>query len=690
MKKSFIFLISLFFFITGLSLRAQNKAILPVPQNLQWGKEKFQLSGAKIFVSADLFSREQKAIDQFIDYVQGNTGSKLAIIYSEDPSVKMITLKSNSEGSVLPMPGDKAGKESREAYNIDVKSNKIEVSANSDAGLFYALQTLQQLVTPEEKNSYIPEVSIEDYPQFAYRGVMMDFSHGGLLTEAEIKNQIDLLAKWRNNQYYFYNEVSIEMKGYPLINYNACYSREQIKRIVAYSREKHMDVIPFVNFYGHLHELLRLEKYTSLGIGKYGHDLDPSNPGVQTLLKDWIKQYTEIFPTPFIHVGFDETWETERLTIERPEIKPKELYLKQINFVAKTLQSYGKTVMLWTDITKNHPDIMSEFPKDVIPVIWEYSPSPTAFPQWLKPVQKEKLPFFVQSAVDNWGNVYSGAYVSYGNIEACLKVCRDEKALGYITSIWTDAVQPQLRNTWLYMAYGAAGAWQKDKMDRKEFLDSYCRMMYPGISESMKQGFSKMEESEAYLAKCVGGHTILEMFGDPFSAHFLKNTATHYADFKNSRAAAESAFEYFSDALNAKTKDSSFIKSMLHNARMEHYASSRFIWAKTIVDRWNWPYDSIMQGKKDYIMYYDVNYSTHGLTVDMMDWCTELKEEYRQAWLAEYMPYRLGTMLGRFDTEYALWRDIYNKIQFYRFHHDAKLPRGKFEDLFLDNKKIDG
>lgn len=666
-----------------MGLSAQNRTIMPVPQSVQWGKEKFQISGAKVYVSPDLYSREQKSIDQFISQVQQATGIKLSTIYSLDQSANLIVLKSNSQGSELALPGDKTGKESREAYKISVKANRIEINANSDAGLLYALQTLEQLVTTEEKNNYFPGVEIEDYPQFAYRGVMMDFSHGGLLTESEIKSQIDFLAKWRNNQYYFYNEVSIEMKGYSLINYNACYSQEQIKRIVAYGREKHVDVIPFVNFYGHLHELLRLEKYTSLGIGKYGHDLDPANPGVQTLLKDWIKQYAEIFPTPFIHIGFDETWETERLTIEKPEIKPKELYLKQINFVTKTLQEYGKTVMVWTDITKNHPDIMKEFPKEIVPVIWEYSPSASAFPRWLKPVQEEKLPFFVQSAVDNWGNVYTGANMSYGNIEMCLKVCRDEKAIGYITSVWTDAVQPQLRNTWLFMAYGAIGAWQKGPMDRNEFLESYCKMMYPGIAEQMKQGFTKMAESEALLAKCVGGHTILEMFSNPFSAHFLKNTDNHYANFKNSRAAAESAFEYFAEALQAKTKDSSFVKSMIHNSRMEHYAASRFLWAKTLVDRWNWKYDSVMQGKKDYIMYYDANYSTHGLTVDMMDWCTELKEEYRQAWLAEYTPYRLGTMLGRFDTEYALWRDIYNQIQFHRFHHDAKVPRGKFEDLFL-------
>jgi N-acetyl-beta-hexosaminidase len=145
-----------------------------------------------------------------------------------------------------------------------VSKNKVLVNAKSDAGIFYAMQTLEQMIISDKTNSYIPGTEIDDYPEMAYRGVMVDFSHGGLLTVQEIMNQIDFLARWKMNQYYFYNEVSIEIKGYPLINYNACYSQEQIKKIVSYARKKHIDVIPFVNFYGHLHELLRLEKYEGL------------------------------------------------------------------------------------------------------------------------------------------------------------------------------------------------------------------------------------------------------------------------------------------------------------------------------------------------------------------------------------------------------------------------------------------
>ena len=668
------------------TLNGQNPVLLPAPAKVSWGNEKFSLEGSKILIYGDLLEREQAAISGLINFISENTGLSINTTFIDEPGVKSIVLKSEQAGSVVAVPDESTGPGSRESYQVTVTAGKVTVNAKTDAALLYALQTLSQMIVCDGEESYIPGAEIDDYPIMAYRGVMVDLSHGGLLTENEIKNQIDFLARWKMNQYYFYNEVSIEMKGYPLINYNACYSQDQIKRIIAYARQKHIDVIPFVNFYGHLHELIRLEKYAALGIGKYGHDLDPRDPGVQALLKDWIKQYAEIFPSPFIHIGFDETWETERLKTEDPSIRPAELYLAQLDFVTKTLKGYGKKVMLWTDISNNYPDIISQFPKDLIPVLWEYSDNPESVNKWLTPVKKEKLPFFVQSAVDSWGNVYPAADYTFENIDICLKTCRDEKAIGYITSVWTDAVQPLLRNTWLFMAYGSAGAWQKEPIDRKSFTDNYCRLMYRGISGLMSDAFKKMSESEDFLARCLGRHTLSEMWENPFSSYHLKNTDLHLEDYKSARIAAETAQEKLFEALNYGSEDSTFIKTMLLNCRQLDYTATRFLWAKSIVDRWNWIYDLKSKGKKDYVMFYDINYSTHGLIADMMDYCTEIKEEYRKGWLSENMSYRMGTITGRFDSEYLIWRNLYLKIAEYNNHKEEKTPRAKFEKLFLNTK----
>jgi hexosaminidase len=662
---------------------AQMHPLMPIPQKIGYGDGKFLLSNAVIILPKEFSSEDKKAIHEFISFVKQRTGVALAIKNGGAISASSLVFKNNNKGSALPTPHDVIGSQSREAYQIKVSPKKITVTGNSSAGIYYALQTLRQLVVAENKNSFIPEVDIDDYPSLSYRGIMMDVAHGGLPTEEEIKKQIDFLSKWKMNQYYLYSEVSIELQGYPLLNYNANYSREEIKRIIDYAKERHIDVIPFIELYGHLHELLRIEKYSKLAIGKYGHELDPRNPAVKELMKDWLKQYAELFPSPFFHIGFDETWETVRMSLDTDTtLKPDKLYLDQLDFVTSALEGYGKKVMLWTDITETYPKILSQFPKKVIPVVWEYSSDTAAMNNWIRPVVKEHFPFFIQSAVDNWQDLYTDENYTYNNIDLCIKSAKDNNAIGYITSVWSDAVQTLQRNSWMFMAYGSIAAWQHQRINRNEFISNYSQIEYPGISTLMDKAFNKLAESQTYLEKATGQrHTLTGMWADPFSSAALKNTNAHVDDYEKTRLAAETAAESFINALQNKSGDSNMIKTLLVNSRLLEYAATRFLWAKNIVDRW----DNYIaaKGKKDsWVMYYDIDYSAHGFITDMEDYCAELKEEYRRAWLSENKPYRLGTMLGRFDSEYSFWRNLYLKVRDYEDHNKIDKQPKKFEELF--------
>ena len=129
---------------------------------------------------------------------------------------------------------------------------------------------------------------------------------------AEIKRQIDFLARWKGNQYYFYSELSIELKGYPLINPGARYTQEQVREIIRYARERHVDVVPCLEFYGHLHDLFRIERYGDLAALPHGGDLNPRDPRMQRMVEDWVGQMAALFPSPWFHIGLDEPWELER------------------------------------------------------------------------------------------------------------------------------------------------------------------------------------------------------------------------------------------------------------------------------------------------------------------------------------------------------------------------------------------
>ena len=260
----------------------------------------------------------------------------------------------------LPIPGESAGPDSRESFSIKVTPTGAEVQGRSSAAVYYGAQTLLQLVEGGGAEARLPEVKIHDWPSLPYRGVMVDTSHGPLPTEAEMKREIDFLARWKINQYYLYSEASIALEGYPILQPDAQFSQDEIRRIVAYGRERHIDMVPCMELYGHLHDLFRVERYADLSILPHGSEFDPRNPQVAALLSKWVEQLTDLFPSPFFHIGFDETREAPVVAADK--VAPATLYLEQFRLVSGLIQRRGKTMLVWSDMFAQYPELISADP----------------------------------------------------------------------------------------------------------------------------------------------------------------------------------------------------------------------------------------------------------------------------------------------------------------------------------------
>lgn len=685
--KNLIIKVCIFLLFSLDAFAQKEPLLLPKPDFIQVSAGSFSLENISLFVPKNSSEDILFAISELKSVIKERTGKypKTATISSQ----ATFQYKIKESGHELPEVNEMNGASEREWYQLNINSGKILIEANTSTGLFYAIQTIRQIAQGYGKNAKLPLITIKDKPKIAYRGIMMDFAHGGLLTLDEIKKQIDFLAKWKTNQYYFYNEVSIELDGFQALGYKTGYSKKDITEIIAYGKQRHMDVIPFLNLYGHLHELLRNEKYADLSIGHYGHELDPRNPKVNELLTNWINQYTKLFKSPFIHVGFDETWETKRISDDGDiKINSEKLWVQQLNFVQSELKKYGKTIMTWTDMNSYYPEIISKIPKDVIPVIWEYKPDTVEINRYLNPVLAEKRKFLIQPAVSGWGHIYPDADYTYTNIDLCLKAGIKNKTLGFINSVWTDPVEPFVRPSWLFMAYGSIGAWQGMSADKQNFASDYAMLAFPKVADEMKSAFEYLQKSNEDLDKCLGQNTngmprgtIIESWSNPFLTYYLSNTEKHLTDFKNARKNSEEAQSALISALEKCGKnDVPFINSLLVSARLMHYSATRFLWAKTICDRWN---DSMLKKKKNDFVVYDITYLCHGLIVDMMDENGALKSAYEQAWNSEYNPYRLNTILGRFDVEHALWQKLHLKVNDFRIQNSSDHVSTKsFEELF--------
>ncbi len=457
-----------------------------------------------------------------------------------------VALELIRDGNATATPGaaDIAGPQSREAYRIVSTARRIELRAPSSTGLYYAFQTLRQLVQGSGAEALIPALEIEDYPTFAYRGFMMDFAHGAVLTEDEVKRQLAFLARWKANQYYFYSETNIDLAGYPLLHSPATWSQESIRRIIAYARQRHIDVVPCVELYGHLHDLFRREQYASLAGVPHGGEINPRDPNAIAITEDWMRQIAALFPSVWFHIGLDEPWELERAD---PTIaKPERFYLDQLRRLSALAVKLGKRPMFWADVAegafifKKYPELYNELPHEAIAVPWFYSTLPD-FTPLVKPFADNGTSQMIATGIANWEEVSTDFDGTFRNIDDFTAAGRKFGALGLINTGWTDSAQAIYREAMPAIAYGAIAAWQSAPIARHRFFADYAAIEYPLAPDDAAAAFASLAKAQRLLSNAIGSESMFRFWDDPLMAEALKRTAAHAKDLHECRLAVEDA-----------------------------------------------------------------------------------------------------------------------------------------------------
>lgn len=275
---------------------------------------------------------------------------------------------------------------SPERYELDVTTAGISVRAASEAGLFYAKRTLQQLYTPDG----VPCISIKDEPRFPYRGLHVDVSRhffpkeemlklidvmsfykfnmlhlhltdgGGwrleiekypkLTSEAAFRSESDWL-KWRDNRKYLPEGTDGAYGGY--------YTKDDMREMIAYAKERHITILPEIEFPGHSTEVLAV--YPELGCsGKpyENSDFCIGNEKTFTFMEDVLSEVIDLFPSEYIHIGGDEA--TKRAWKKCPKCKAlmrkmgmkdvDELQSYMIHRAEEFLISKGRKLVGWDEI----------------------------------------------------------------------------------------------------------------------------------------------------------------------------------------------------------------------------------------------------------------------------------------------------------------------------------------------------
>ncbi|MBG6237008.1 hexosaminidase [Pedobacter sp. CAN_A7] len=253
-----------------------------------------------------------------------------------------------------------------EGYQLSVTPGLIVIKANQAAGLFYGVQTLIQLFPKEIESAEVmkdiewkaPCVEITDYPRVGWRGLMFDVARH-FFTKDEVKQYIDAMVRYKYNVLHLHltddEGWRIEIKGLPKLTevgawsvkkvgtfgdfipptpdeprtYGGFYTQEDLKEIIAYAKERFVDILPEIDVPGH--SLAAIAAYPELsctpGAEKYqvrsgekimdwsrgappialvDNTLCPANEKVYEFLDTVISQVAALFPFEYIHMGGDE------------------------------------------------------------------------------------------------------------------------------------------------------------------------------------------------------------------------------------------------------------------------------------------------------------------------------------------------------------------------------------------------
>ena len=341
MKKFTLLIIALL--CLPMAMRADGDINLtPLPMKMTKGNGSLLLPESFTIATGELSEENAAEAVKFATLLSEVTGYNIEV--KKDADDALITMSMYTGNEELGIEG----------YTLDITADGIAIAANEANGFYYAFQTIKKIlpanVMAEVKDSKVTEysmpiVSIVDAPRFEYRGFMLDVSRHYFGIE-QIKRMIDVMSYYKMNRFHWHltddQGWRFEVKKYPRLTTIGAtrddswsthpeygkfytgepygpyfYTQDECREIVAYAAERHIEVVPEIEFPGH--SCAVNTAYPELSCtpngahsvkiegGVYSDVLNVANPLVLQFAKDVLDEVIEVFPYSRIHIGGDET-----------------------------------------------------------------------------------------------------------------------------------------------------------------------------------------------------------------------------------------------------------------------------------------------------------------------------------------------------------------------------------------------
>ena len=349
--------------------------VIPMPRSVEYHSGNFTISPETKFYT-NLSAESRQALT---DYLEGTSLG----------SVPFAESATGNNGIELNLC-DSSIVTGNEAYRIEIDKKGVRLSANTETGIFYGLQTLLQLLNNGD-NKTLPALTINDSPRFPYRGLHLDVSRH-FFDKEFVKKQLNAMAYFKMNRLHWHLTDGagwrIEIKKYPRLTSFAAwrpfdklndwwvggrtfceqddpravggyYTQDDIREVVAYAAERHITIIPEIEMPGHSEEVLATYPELSCSGKPYVNaDFCIGTEKTFEFLENVLLEVIDLFPSEYIHIGGDEASKSSWKTCPRCQKRMADEHLNSvdelqsymIHRIEKFLNDHGRKIIGWDEI----------------------------------------------------------------------------------------------------------------------------------------------------------------------------------------------------------------------------------------------------------------------------------------------------------------------------------------------------
>lgn len=443
--RTFLSLLSCFSFLFAFS---QSVPIVPLPQSVFFQEGQFQAGDTlRYFLAEDPY---------------GTIGENLdTLLPAAFPQVKKVAspvgaqlLIGTFEALGSAAPDTSLGEE---GYQLSVTPGSLTVAAHTQAGVFYGVQSLAQLLRAPHPDG-LPCMEILDWPAMPYRGVMDDISRGPLPNMEYMKSQIRRLAGLKVNMMTFYIEHVVKTRSHPAFAPPDGITIEEWQELSAYAARYHVQLMGSFQSLGHFRNILVHPKYEPLGLTE--RMLYPAKPEALTFLREVYDELLPAFNGPFFNINCDETWDLGRGETKAlaDSIGTGRLYASHVAPLLQHVLDRGKRPMMWGDMALEHLEVLDHIPKETIILAWDYDDKDT-FYTWIDPFRQAGFDLMACPGVLNSNRMMPNFGGSLTNIREFVTEAYEKGAMGVLNTVWDDGGRHFFSRDWYAVAYGAEQSW---------------------------------------------------------------------------------------------------------------------------------------------------------------------------------------------------------------------------------------